>query len=54
MQKDRETVLQIRCSSKVRRDFKMLAVRLGVKNYEELLIKLIEKANNEWFAEKVY
>jgi hypothetical protein len=45
----------IRCEPKIKRQFEVLAARLGVKNYEELLRKLIEKADNEWFAaERIY
>jgi hypothetical protein len=46
--------LVIRCTERTKYEFGVLAARLGVRNYEELLRRLIEKANSEWFVGRIY
>jgi hypothetical protein len=43
----------IKCTPETKKEWRMLAARLGL-SYEQLLIRLIRKANYEWFPEKLY
>jgi hypothetical protein len=44
----------IRCTPELKRQLDLLMIRLGAKGYDELLIRLVEKARLEWYPERVY